>query len=262
MSKSKAEAGTIFYNFPREGGAINVEFIWKLSMGREDYFILKQMLLHSCSHEHQDACGQASIQALRQVSHVDSSKQRRGQLCWTSGFYYAPWNLPKVNYVLVLNVPGLYPSGGHSSSVPFVYCTPILSIGRIYLFSYLGVDLSLPLLCVFPPLSLHGFSLYFNIGYCPYLGCVGSWPAVRIWHPFYPCLCCSFWCPRTQAFHPAPICDTLHIVIRYFYKVATGAFILYHHTTLCIPAFPCSLLCEPSELHEHLIYLSFHISNN
>lgn len=53
-----------------------------------------------------------------------------------------------IKYVLVLNVPGLNPSGGHSSCDPFVYCVPLLSIGRIYLFSYLGVDLSLPLFCL------------------------------------------------------------------------------------------------------------------
>lgn len=87
-----------------------------------------------------------------------------------------------IKYVLVLNVPELYPSGGHSSCDPFVYCVPLLSIVRIYWFSYLDVDLSLPLLCVFPPLSLHGFSFYFNILYFPYLGCVGSWPAVSTWH--------------------------------------------------------------------------------
>lgn len=37
-----------------------------------------------------------------------------------------------IKYVLVLNVPGLYPSGGHSSCDPFVYCVPLLSIVRIY----------------------------------------------------------------------------------------------------------------------------------
>lgn len=39
-----------------------------------------------------------------------------------------------IKYVLVLNVPALYPSGGHTGCVPLVYCTSLLSIGRIYYF--------------------------------------------------------------------------------------------------------------------------------
>lgn len=167
-----------------------------------------------------------------------------------------PETFPRLTeYMLVLSVPGLYPSGGHSSCDPFVHCVPLLFIGMIYLFSYLGVNLSLL------PLSLHGFSLCFNILYFPYLGCVGSWPAVRTWHPFIPAPAVPSGAPIPKPSIPSPVI----LLSTLFLNISTKwpcEFILYHNTTLCIPSFLYSLLCEHGKLHEHLIYLSFHISNN
>lgn len=123
-----------------------------------------------------------------------------------------PATFPRlIKYVLVLNVPGLNPSGGHSSCDPFVHCVPLLSIVKIYLFSYLGVDLSLP--HSVSPLSLHGFSLYF-------VPCI-----FLIWAVLDPDLlsasdtllslsCCSSWCSHTQAFHSLPIHTALNTGIR------------------------------------------------
>lgn len=190
------------------------------------------------------------------------------KVCWLSSPCYVSCVLPSlVEYVLGLNVP-VVPFRSSRNCDPFVYCVSLLSIIRIF-FSYLGVVLALPLFCVFPPPSLNGLSLYLvSFIFLP-------WESLRNWLQ----TCRIVTCRQ----HPPPLYSFFLLVLPHPRLPIVSPFILLstfllhisrkwpYISSFCTITQCCSLLwrwlhslavyCEYGKLHEHLIYLSFHILN-